>query len=109
MSTSDANLLRHIYIENYSVRLILDANNGLESDANRGLCTSANSANHFRTISLCNTIYKIITTRLKIVMGQIIQPLRGAFVLERLIQDNILITTHEFFINLGNNQEKKNG
>ena len=57
-------------------------------------------ANHFRPISLCSSIYKIIskvlTSRLKVVLGKIIHPLQGAFVSERLIQDNILLA-HEIF------------
>ena len=56
--------------------------------------------NHFRPISLCSTIYKIIskvlTRRLKGLLGKIIHPLQGAFVPERLIQDNILLA-HEIF------------
>ena len=58
------------------------------------------SANHFRPISLCSTIYKVIsktlTNRLKVVLGQIIHPLQGVFVPDRLIQDNILLA-HEVF------------
>lgn len=37
-----------------------------------------------------------MTNRLKEVLGKIIHPLQGAFVPERLIQDNILIA-HEVF------------
>ena len=58
------------------------------------------SPNHFRPISLCSTIYKIISKvmagRLKVVLGKIIHPLQGAFVPERLIQDNVLLA-HEVF------------
>lgn len=58
------------------------------------------SANHFRPISLCSTMYKIISkilvNRLKQVLGKIVHPLQGAFVPDRLIQDNILMA-HEVF------------
>ena len=58
------------------------------------------SANHFRPICLCLTIYKVIskilTNRLKEVLGQIIHPLQGAFVPDHLIQDNILIAHKNF-------------
>lgn len=37
-----------------------------------------------------------MVNRLKVVMGMIIHPLQGAFVPERLIQDNVLITQEVF-------------
>lgn len=64
-------------------------------------------ANHFLPSNLCSTIYKIIskfiTNKLKDVMGQIIHPLQGAFVPNRLIQVNILIA-HEISTLLKLNQ-----
>lgn len=72
---------------------------------------SPESATHFRPISLCSTIYKIIfkilTNRLKEFLGSIIHPLLGVFIPERLIQDNTLIA-HEFFHSF-KNEGKRGG
>lgn len=61
---------------------------------------SPSNHNHFISISLCSTIYKVISNimanRLRLVIGKIVHPLQGALVPEKLIQDNILLA-HEVF------------
>jgi len=63
---------------------------------------SSSRIGHFRPISLCSTIYKIISkimlNRLRPLLDKIISPYHSAFVLERSIHDNILIT-HEIMHN----------
>ena len=55
---------------------------------------------HFRPISLCNVIYKVISklmvNRLKPFMDNLINPFKNAFIRDRNISDNILIA-HEIF------------
>lgn len=56
---------------------------------------AANRLEHFRPISLCSVVYKIITkiisTRLKPVLGSIIHPNQTAFIPGRSIVDNCII------------------
>jgi hypothetical protein len=53
------------------------------------------SITHFRPISLCNVLYKVISTmiacRLKLILDDIISQVQSAFVPGSLIYDNILI------------------
>lgn len=49
----------------------------------------------FRPIGLCNTIYKlmikIITTRLRPIMGNLVSPLQSSFIKGRGIEDNVIV------------------
>ena len=52
--------------------------------------------NHFRPISLCNTIYKIITkviaNQFKLIMDKLVTPMQSSFVPGRHITNNIIVT-----------------
>jgi hypothetical protein len=58
----------------------------------------AHTVHHFRPISLCNIVYKIITkilaNRLKVMLPKFISPLQSAFVPSKNIQDNTILA-HE--------------
>lgn len=53
------------------------------------------TVDHFRPISLCNVLYKIVakmrTNRQKKIIGQSIDETRSAFVPDRLISNNVLL------------------
>jgi hypothetical protein len=59
---------------------------------------SPSSVNHFRPISLCNTIYKtiskLIVSRIRPILDKLISPAQSAFILNRWIAENQLIV-HE--------------
>lgn len=67
---------------------------------------------HFRPISLCNVIYKVISkilvNRLKPFMDELITPFQNTFIRGRSITDNILLA-HEILDMLGKKKGRKNG
>ncbi|KAL0445672.1 UNVERIFIED_CONTAM: hypothetical protein Slati_1695100 [Sesamum latifolium] len=58
-------------------------------------CDSAENMSHFRPISLCNITYniafKMLSNRLKPILPTIISESQSAFILGRLITDNVLV------------------
>ena len=68
------------------------------------------TTSQFRPISLCNTIYKIISkimaNRMRPILERIIDPVQTAFIPNRSIQDNILLT-HEIMNKFNKMKGKK--
>lgn len=66
----------------------------------------------FRLISLCNVIYRIVAktlaNRLKQTLNDIISPTQSAFILNRLITDNVIIG-YECLHKIRQTKGKKNG
>lgn len=71
--------------------------------------SGSHTVHHYRPISLCNIVYKLITkilaNRLKILLPKIISPLQSAFVPNRNIQDNTILA-HELIHSFKNKKGK---
>lgn len=67
-------------------------------------------ASHFRPISLCNVIYKVISkilfSRLKPLLHKLISPLQAGFVPHRLIHENSILA-HELIHKLKHHRGKR--
>jgi hypothetical protein len=71
--------------------------------------SGSHTIHHFKPISLCNIVYKIITkilaNRLKSMLPKIISPMQSAFVPSKNIQDNTILT-HELLHSFKNKRGK---
>jgi hypothetical protein len=71
--------------------------------------SGSHTVHHFRPISLCNIVYKIITkilaNKLKSMLPNIISPMQYAFVPSRNIQDNTILA-HELLHSFKNKKGK---
>lgn len=58
--------------------------------------TDSTKVEHFRPIALCSVIYKILSkvlvNRIKLLLHELVDPTQSAFVLDRNIDNNILIS-----------------
>lgn len=64
-------------------------------------CQSPKSLNNYRPISLCNTVYKVVSKiivgRIKPLISKIISPIQTAFVPDRKGIDNVVIAQELFY------------
>ena len=64
-------------------------------------CSSPETLNNYRPISLCNSVYKVISkiiiNRIKPLIGKLIAPVQSVFVPRRKGMDNVLIAQELFF------------